>query len=264
MIAFQKPQTIGPAISRHTRVLPGRDFGRSGSVYRAMSRSAWTAAVDRRFQEHARPTHTVTATQCKLAHAIAGDSALQNQAKNQRIHCPLTLWTYSPPQALTKNHNVVQSFSPGLAAQRPTPGKSHKIQPLIFRECGPREARIKIAANFPKIQHCFPHPQTNPHPKSTVDLGCEWSIRVENGLRPPLFPSSYHAFRLTTTRESRGANETKAVTHQKIYPASRLIQVETRALEFRNFSGAWRLALGAFAKVAVRKNHFAKRTQLAN
>jgi hypothetical protein len=37
----------------------------------------------------------------------------------------------------------------------------------------------------------FPHPQTNPHPKSTLDLGCEGLIKVENGLRPPLSPTRY-------------------------------------------------------------------------
>src|ERR1700722_20971867 len=112
--------------------------------------------------------------------------------------------SYFPAKPLIENHNVVPSLSPGLAAQRPTPGKlPHKIQPLISRECGPREARIKIAANSPtiqnstlKIQHSFPHPQTNPkstlaNPKSTVDLGCELLIRFENGLRPPLSPTSY-------------------------------------------------------------------------
>ncbi len=111
--------------------------------------------------------------------------------------------SYFPAQPLTENPNGVPSFSPGLAVQRPTPGKlSHKIQPLIPK---PREARITIAANFPKIQnstlkiqHCFPHPQANPHPKSTMahpkstlDLGCEGLIRVENGLRPPLSPTCY-------------------------------------------------------------------------
>jgi hypothetical protein len=44
----------------------------------------------------------------------------------------------------------------------------------------------------------FPHPQTNPHPqstlahpKSTVDLGCEGLIKFENGLRPHLSPTCY-------------------------------------------------------------------------
>jgi hypothetical protein len=131
-----------------------------------------------------------------------------------------SLFGQRPPQPLTKNHNGVPSFSPGLAAQRPTPGNmSHKIQPLISRECGPREARIKTAANSPKIQHYFPHPQTNPHPKSTlahpkstVDLGCELLIRVENGLRPPLSPTSYRPKSGPKIRES---NQNQTVTGQK-------------------------------------------------
>ncbi len=44
----------------------------------------------------------------------------------------------------------------------------------------------------------FPHPQTTPHPqstlahpKSTLALGCEGLIKVENGLRPHLSPTCY-------------------------------------------------------------------------
>jgi len=221
MIASQKPQNIGPAIPRHTRVLLGGDLSRSGSDYRAMSRSAWSADVDRRSQGHARPAGTATATQCKLVQSTASDSALQNQAKNQRNHCPLMTGTYPPPQPLTKNHNGVPSLSPGLAAQRPTPGKlPHKIQPLISRECGPREARIKTAANFPKIQnstlkiqHYFPPPQTNPHPKSTHGQGL---IKVKNGLRPPLSPTCY---RPKSGPKIRGSNQNQTATHQKINSA---------------------------------------------
>ena len=159
--------------------------------------------------------------------------------------------SYSPAKPLTQNHNVVPSFSPGLAARRPTPGKlPHKIRPLISRYCGTREARIKIAANSPKIQnstlriqHHFPHPQTNPHPKSTlanpkstVDLGCERLIWGENGFRSFLSHGHRHPFRPTTTRQSKGTDQIQTATHQKIYSASPLIQVKTPALEF-----AWRL-----------------------
>ena len=159
-----------------------------------------------------------------------------------------SLFGQRPPQALTENHNGVPSFSPGLAAQRPTPGnRSSKIQPLISGECGPREARIKTAVNSPtiqnstlKIQHYFPHPQTNPHPKSTlahpkstVDLGCEPLIRVENGLRPPLSPTSYRPKSGPKIRES-GQNQTAA--YQKIYPVSRLIRVATSATSFRSLT----------------------------
>jgi hypothetical protein len=127
--------------------------------------------------------------------------------------------------ALIENHNVVPSLSLGLAAQRPTPGKlSHKIQPLIPK---PREARIRTAANSPKIQnstlkiqHCFPHPQTNPHPKSTVDLGYEGLIRVENGLRSPLLPTGYRPISGPKIKES---NQNQTATHQKTYSASPLI-----------------------------------------
>src|ERR1700722_11668508 len=136
--------------------------------------------------------------------------------------------SYFLAKPLIENHNVVQSCRPGLAAQRPTPGKlPHKIQPLISRDCGPREARIRITANSPtiqnstlKIQNWFPHPQTNPrlastfsHPKSTVDLGCEPLIRVENGLRSPLSPTCYRPISGPKIRES---NRIQTVTDRKI------------------------------------------------
>ncbi len=127
---------------------------------------------------------------------------------------------YFPAKPLIENHNVVPSFSPELAARRPTPGKlSHKIQPLISHECRPREARIKIAANSPKIQnstlkiqHCFPHPSTNPHPKSTVELGHEPLIRVENGLKSPLSPTCYRPKSGPKIRES---NQNQTATNRK-------------------------------------------------
>jgi hypothetical protein len=137
--------------------------------------------------------------------------------------------SYSSAKPLIKDHNVVLSFSPRLAVQRHTPGKlSHKIQPPISRDCGLREARIKIAATFPKIQnsklniqHCFPHPPTNPHskstlahPKSTIDLGCERLIRVENGPRSPLSPTCYRPISGPKIRES---NQNQTVTGRKIY-----------------------------------------------
>src|SRR3984957_2417007 len=156
--------------------------------------------------------------------------------------------SYFLAKPLIENHNVVQSCRPGLAAQRPTPGKlPHKIQPLISRDCGPREARIRITANSPtiqnstlKIQNWFPHPQTNPrlastfsHPKSTVDLGCEPLIRVENGLRSPLSPTCYRPISGPKIRES---NRIQAVTDRKIYPVSRLIRVATSATSFRSLT----------------------------
>ena len=140
--------------------------------------------------------------------------------------------SYFPAKPLTENHNVVQSSSPGLAAQRPTPGKlSHKIQPLISRECGPRAARIKIAAHSPqiqnltfKIQHCFPHSPTSPHPKSTLahpkstlDLDCEGLIKVENGLSTPILP---HCYLPISGPKIRKSNQNQTATSQKKCPAS--------------------------------------------
>jgi len=197
-----------------------------------------------------------------ILHPIRPISPIRPIPPHLRVSASQPLPTWS---ALIKNHNVVPSFSPGLAARRPTPGKlPHKIQPLISRDCGPREARIRTPANLPKIQnstlkiqHSLPHPPTHPHPKSTltnpkstVDLGCEELIKVDNGLSTPFFPTRCLSFCSIKTRHLRSANQTKTATCQKIYPASRLIQVKTPALEFRSFSGAWRLVPGAFATVA--------------
>src|ERR1700731_1422945 len=109
MIAFQKPQTIGPAISCHTRMFLGRDFGRSGSVYRAMSRSAWSAAVDRRLQRHARPTGPATertawwpSAKTTVAHAYS----ILLQGKREITSLP----TWS---ALTESPGRAADSSPG-------------------------------------------------------------------------------------------------------------------------------------------------------
>jgi len=163
----------------------------------------------------------------------SGTKAAGRASGRERVSTEVRV-SYFPAKPLINYPNVVPSLSPGLAAQRPTPGKlPHKIQPLISRECGPREARIKIAADLPKIQnstltiqHCFPHPPTHPHPKSTVahpkstvDLGCEGLIRVENGLRPPLSPTFYRPISGPKIRES---NQNQTAAHQKIYSASSL------------------------------------------
>jgi len=68
---MQNPQTTGPAISRDMRVLLGEDLNCLGRDCHAMSRSAWSAAVYRRFQEHARPTGISPTPQCKpLSHSM--------------------------------------------------------------------------------------------------------------------------------------------------------------------------------------------------
>ncbi len=200
MIAFSKPQTIGPAIPP----LLGGDLSRWGSCERSLSRPSGTKAAGR---------------------ASGGE----------RVSAGMRV-SYFPAKPLINYPNVVPSLSLGLPRKAAaTPGKlPHKIQPLISRECGPREARIRTAANSPKIQnstlkiqHSFPHPQTNPHPKSTVahhkstvDLGYEGLIRVENGLRPPLSPTYYRPKSGPKIKES---NQNQTATNQKIYFASLII-----------------------------------------
>jgi hypothetical protein len=54
-------------------------------------------------------------------------------------------------------------------------------------------------------------------PKSTVDLGIELLIRVENGLQSPVSPAYRHPFRPITTRQWRHANQKQTDADQKIF-----------------------------------------------
>jgi hypothetical protein len=154
-------------------------------VHQSMSSVA--AVYDRRLEKAG--IRAVGEVARRICPAQAGQAS-----GNERVSAGVRA-SYSPAKPLTENHNVVPSFSPGLAVQRPTPGNmSHKTQPLISRDCGPREARIRIAANSPtiqnstlKIQHYFPHPPTHPHPKSTVDIRRKPLIKVENSLSPTCY-----------------------------------------------------------------------------
>ncbi len=86
--------------------------------------------------------------------------------------------------ALTENHNVVQSSSPGLPrVAGATPGYTPQ-NPTANCEA---VQSAKFICGHP-IRPISPLP---PHPKSTVDLGCEPLIRVENGLRSPLSPTRH-------------------------------------------------------------------------
>jgi len=126
--------------------------------------------------------------------------------------------------------------SPGLPREAAaTLGLSHKIQPLTPE---PREARVKTAAtkSTHKTQPRFTHPQSNPLPKSTVDLGCEQLIWVEKNPIPAPFLKDRHAFCLITTRPSKNTNQIQTVTGQKIYPTFLLIQVEKIFLPHSRFS----------------------------
>jgi hypothetical protein len=99
--------------------------------------------------------------------------------------------SYSPAKPLTENPNGVPSFSPGLAAQRPTPGiVPQKTNSIPKGSRGPKPERVKHLLT-PGFNVSMRHPQTNPHPKSTVDLGCEGLIWGKNGLRPHFSPTCY-------------------------------------------------------------------------
>jgi hypothetical protein len=73
------------------------------------------------------------------------------------------------------------------------------------------------------IRPILPQPKsTLAHPKSTVDLGCESLIRVENSLISTLLRTSY---RPISTPKIRGLNQTQTVTDRKILCRLPLIQV---------------------------------------
>jgi hypothetical protein len=119
-----------------------------------------------------------------------------------------------PPQALTNNHNVVQSFSPGLAAaaypgcavQNDSTLKELNHSPLLVL------APATIAGQSLSLP-THPHPKsTLAHPKSTVDLGCELLIKVENSLISPLPPTSY---RPISAPKIRGFSQNQTVTDRK-------------------------------------------------
>jgi hypothetical protein len=139
-----------------------------------------------------------------------------------------SLFGQSSPQALTENPIGVPSFSPGLAVLRPTPGIDHHKNKTQCRR--PRAAlqseRVSIFAALTPLPGSFlphfAHPQTNPlpkstlaHPKSTVDLGCEELIRVDNGLNSSPSPTRY---RLKSGPKIKKFNQTQTVTGRKILP----------------------------------------------
>ena len=104
----------------------------------------------------------------------------------------------TPPQALTENPNEVQSFSPGLPREAvATLGGT--LQNLTADLEAARSAKFICGYLINPIRPIPLHyPPTNLHPKSTfayskstVNLGCEPLIKVENGLRPPLPPTRH-------------------------------------------------------------------------
>ncbi len=102
-----------------------------------------------------------------------------------------------------------------------TPGN----RPAALRPEGARESitNCPIRPIRPIRPIPIPHPQTHPHPKSTlthpkstVDLGYEPLIKVKNDLRPPLSPTCYRPKSGPKIKES---NQNQTATHQKIYSA---------------------------------------------
>ena len=105
--------------------------------------------------------------------------------------------SYPSAKPPTKNHNVAQSFSPGLPRiAGVTPGKTFQ-NPAADCEAA-RSAKFICGHPIRPISPIRPIPPSHPpthshskstlaHPKSTVDLGCEPLIKVENSLLPALY-----------------------------------------------------------------------------
>jgi hypothetical protein len=122
--------------------------------------------------------------------------------------------SYSLPTllALTENPIGVPSLSPGLAVSRPTPGNTFH-NPAADSEAA-QSAKLICGHPIRPIRPILPRPKsTFAIPKSTVDLGCEPLIRVENSLIPPPSPTCY---RPISAPKIKGFNQTQAVTDQKI------------------------------------------------
>ncbi len=83
-----------------------------------------------------------------------------------------------------------------------------------------------------------------PHPKSTVDLGHEPLMRVENGLRTPLSPTAYKPI---IRPENKGIKPKSNRHKPKNCPSLPLIQGENARHGIWHLFGVWRLVLGAFS-----------------
>ena len=65
-----------------------------------------------------------------------------------------------------------------------------------------------------------------PNPRSTVDLGCESFIRVENATKTILLPIPKRSFSSITVRPQNCSGQIQAFSNIKRYPSSPLIWVE--------------------------------------
>jgi hypothetical protein len=113
----------------------------------------------------------------------------------------------------------------------------------IFPSSRPSRLIIVLTLNPPMSNF----QSTPPQPKSTVDLGCEKLIRVENTPQTPFSPAPQPPFSPITTRPWNRSGQIQTFSNIKAYPPSPLIGVENfpAALEFGFSLDAWSLALGA-------------------
>ena len=95
--------------------------------------------------------------------------------------------SYSLAKPLIKNPNGVQSFSPGLPrVAAATLGGTSKIPTANCKAA--RSAKLISGHPIRPIRRIRP---ILPRPKSTIDLGCEPSIKVDYSLGSPLSPALY-------------------------------------------------------------------------
>ena len=116
------------------------------------------------------------------------------------------------PQALTENPNGVQSFSPGLPREAAATLGGTSQNPTANSEAA-RSA--KLICGFPINPISLIRPIL-PHFKSTVDLGCEPLIKVENGLRQA-------SYKPTIRPENRESNRIQTVTDRKFSSPGRCL-----------------------------------------
>jgi hypothetical protein len=130
-------------------------------------------------------------------------------------------------------------------------------QPLwenFFSLCAPRSPQMPLStfAWWP----CFGRPMrpnsksTLANPKSTLDLGCEGLIWVENGFMPSLSRGCRHALCPVMTQPSRRSSRTQTAAKRKIY----FPKVDSGCEDFLSSQSTLTLATGE-ALIARKNSH---------
>ena len=106
---------------------------------------------------------------------------------------------------------------------------------IIFRSKRFRHSQTplpsrRLRKSYLDYRKWIANPQSNPaDTKSTVDLGCEKLIWVDNTPQFPLFPAAHPSFPPIRTRPPGASNRNHAKSNQKIIRTASLIWVEGAA-----------------------------------